>query len=156
MGFFAWLEATSLADWVRMSFIGYPMMITCHALGMAIMVGLALALDLRLLGNFAGIPYSALQRFLGIAWLGFLINTLSGAALFSAQAVMYSTDWVFLTKMALVFAGAITAAILQTNVARDSGLWPADRPPGGVRAIAVVSIVFWLGAITMGRLTAYL
>lgn len=156
VGFFAWLEATALADWVRMSSLGYPLMITCHAVGMAIMVGIALALDLRLVGKFAGIPYGSLQRFLGIAWLGFLINTLSGSALFAAQAVMYSTDWVFLTKIALVFAGAITIAILQTNIARDSSQWPADRPPSNVKAIAIVSIVFWLGAIVMGRLTAYL
>ena len=44
-------------------------------------VGLALALDMRLLGRFAGIPYDALHRFLGIAWVGFGLNFLSGAAL---------------------------------------------------------------------------
>jgi hypothetical protein len=156
VGFLIWLEATPLADWVRMSTLGYPMMITCHAIGMAIMVGLALSLDMRLLGRFAGIPYPALQRFLGLAWIGFGINFVSGACLFSAQATSYIVDWVFMTKMTLVILGAITQAVLQTNVNRDSAAWNLSHPPVKVRAIAVVSMVFWVTAIVMGRLTAYL
>ena len=156
MGFLAWLEATGLAEWARSSSEGYPSMITLHAFGMAIMVGLSLALDLRLLGKFAGIPYTGLQRFFGLAWIGFLINTLSGTALFSMQATAYIVDWVFMTKMGFVFLGAITTAILQTQVGRDSAKWPATAPPGGVKVVAALGIAFWLIAITLGRLTAYL
>jgi hypothetical protein len=156
VGFLIWLEASPLAEWVRSSTIGYPMMITFHAFGMAIMVGLALALDMRLLGRFGGIPYPALQRFLGLAWLGFGINFLSGSGLFSAQATTYITDAVFMGKMTLVILGAITAAILQNYVTRDSAKWDTVKPPAGVRVLAVVSIVFWVTAIILGRLTAYL
>jgi hypothetical protein len=156
VGFLVWLEATGLAEWARSSTEGYPSMITLHAFGMAIMVGLSLVLDLRLLGKFVGIPYAGLQRFFGLAWVGFLINTLSGTALFSMQATMYIVDWVFMTKMACVFLGAITTAILQTRVASDSAKWPSETPPGGVKAVAALGIVFWLVAIILGRLTAYL
>jgi hypothetical protein len=155
VGFLVWLEATGLADWVRMSIPGYPSMITLHAFGMAIMVGLSLLLDLRLLGFFAGIPVAALQRFFGLAWIGFGINSISGSALFAAQATSYIVDWVFMSKMALVFLGAITAAILQPAVVK-AGSWPGGRVPGGTRAIAAIGIVFWISAIIMGRLTAYL
>ena len=86
MGFLAWLEATGLAEWVRSSQAGYPSMIALHALGMAIMVGLSLLLDLRILGWFAGIPLQSLQRFFRLAWIGFGINFLSGSARVSAQA----------------------------------------------------------------------
>jgi hypothetical protein len=151
-----WLEATALADWVRMSTEGYPTMIALHALGMAVMVGLSLLLDMRLLGWFAGIPYAPLQRFFGLAWVGFLINTVSGLCLFSAQATSYIVDWVFMTKMTLVLLGAVTAAILQNNVNHDAAGWAETRPPGTVRAIAAIGIIFWLAAIVMGRLTAYL
>lgn len=155
MGFLVWLEATALADWVRMSTPGYPAMITLHAIGMAIMVGLSLILDLRLLGRFAGIPLPALQRFLGIAWIGFGINTLSGSALFAAQATTYIVDPVFMSKMGLVFLGAVTAAILQSAMAK-AGSWPGGRIPASTRAVAAIGIAFWVGAIITGRLTAYL
>ncbi|HLF11529.1 MAG TPA: hypothetical protein VJA26_09950 [Gammaproteobacteria bacterium] len=156
MGLLVWLEATSFADWVRSSTIGYPMMIASHAIGMAIMVGLALALDMRLLGRFQSIPYAGLHRFLGIAWIGFGINFLSGAALFAAQATSYVTDVIFLSKIGLVLAGSVTAALLQTAVGRDSSRWASAAAPANVRLIAIASMVFWVGAIVTGRLTAYL
>jgi hypothetical protein len=153
VGFLVWLEATGLAEWVRSGNAGYPSMIALHALGMAIMVGLSLVLDLRVLGWFAGIPLQALQRFFGLAWLGFGINFLSGSALFSAQATSYIVDWVFMTKMALVLVGAVTAGILQPAVAKAG---PGGQLAGGAKAVAAFAIVVWIVAIVMGRLTAYL
>jgi len=155
VGFLVWLEATGLADWVRMSIPGYPSMIALHALGMATMVGLSLVFDLRLLGWFAGIPVQALQRLFGLAWLGFGINTLSGAALFSAQATSYIVDVIFMSKMAFVLLGAILAAILQPAIA-NAGSWSGGRVPGSAKALAAISIAVWLIAIVLGRLTAYL
>jgi hypothetical protein len=153
VGFLTWLEATGLAEWVRSSLMGYPSMIALHALGMAIMVGLSLLLDMRLLGWFSGIPLAALQRFFGLAWIGFGINFLSGSALFSAQATSYIVDWVFMTKMGLVLLGAITAGILQPAVVKAG---PAMQVSSGMRALAGLAIVIWITAIIMGRLTAYL
>jgi hypothetical protein len=152
VGFLVWLEATGLAEWVRSSIAGYPSMIALHALGMAIMVGLSLLLDLRILGWFAGIPLQALQRFFGLAWVGFGINFVSGSALFSAQATSYIVDWVFMTKMTLVLLGAITAGILQPAVIKAG----PGGVSGGTKAVAAIAIVFWVVAIVMGRLTAYL
>jgi hypothetical protein len=155
VGFLIWLEASGLAEWVRMSVPGYPSMIALHAIGMAVMVGLSLVLDLRLLGWFSAIPLHALHRFLKVAWLGFLVNFLSGTALFSAQATTYIVDPVFMTKLVLVFLGAITAAVLQPQIA-NAGSWAGGQTPGNTKLVAFVSIVFWLGAIILGRLTAYL
>jgi hypothetical protein len=151
-----WLEATGLADWVRSSTVGYPLMITCHAIGMGTMVGLALILDARLLGRFADIPYSALHRFLGLAWIGFGINFLSGCCLFTTQATEYVVHTIFMVKMSLVILGAISAAILQNMVGRDYVAWGSGAAPAKVRAIAVFSIFFWVMAIVTGRLTAYI
>jgi hypothetical protein len=137
-----------------MSTPGYPSMIALHAIGMAVMVGLALVLNLRLLGWFAAIPLQALHRLFGLAWIGFGINFLSGSALFSAQATSYIVDVVFMTKIVLVFLGVITAAILQPQIA-GAASWGA-RTPGHIKAIAAISTVIWLGAIVTGRLTAYL
>jgi len=153
VGFLAWLEATGLAEWVRSSQSGYPSMIALHALGMAIMVGLSLLLDLRILGWFAGIPLQALQRFFRLAWIGFGINFLSGSGLFSAQATSYIVDWVFMTKMTLVLVGAITAGILQPAVVKAG---PNAELSAGMKGVAAFAIVVWIVAIIMGRLTAYL
>jgi hypothetical protein len=138
-----------------MSTAGYPTAITLHAIGMAIMVGLCVIVDLRLLGKFDGIPYQALQRLLPVAWVGFGINTLSGFGLFAAQATMFATDAMFLSKIILVFAGAATAGILQPELAKADG-WTGGKAPANVRRIAALGLVFWLCAIVTGRLTAYI
>jgi hypothetical protein len=128
-------------------------MIALHALGMAIMVGLSLLLDMRVLGWFSAIPLPALQRFFGLAWVGFGINFLSGSALFTAQATTYIVDWVFMTKMGLVLLGAVTAGIIQPAVTKAGA---SVQVPSGTKMVAGFAIVVWIIAIIMGRLTAYL
>ena len=155
MSFLISLEESAFGVWVSTSLVGYPLMITLHAIGMAVMVGLSVALDLRLLGWFPGIPYAAINRFLAIAWVGFTINLLSGTALFCMQASSYVQDGTFLLKMLFVLLGAVTAAFLQSSLNRNSGSWGAAAP-GGVRLLAVASILFWTGGMVTGRLIAYL
>ena len=52
---FEWLETTAPAIWVGESLWGYPIMLGCHVVGLAIVVGLFMMRDLRLLGFFQGI-----------------------------------------------------------------------------------------------------
>jgi len=153
----AWIEGTALAEWVRISIPGYPMMITAHSVGLAVVVGIAVAVDLRLLGRFRSVPFSSLKPFFTIAWIGFLVNFLSGVALFSSQATTYITNVPFLIKMAFVLAGAATVGVVQTAVARIGDGHGADSvPPSSARTMAIVSLLVWLGAIVTGRLIAYL
>jgi hypothetical protein len=157
MGFFQWLEATGLAEWVRSSLVGYPLVLTLHSIGMAIMVGLVFMLDLRLLGQFERIPYSALSKMLRLAWIGFAINVVSGAAIFTSQAASYVTNWPFLLKMAAVFSAAIIAAYMQPRLNREAAGWGSTgQVPGSMRGLAITSLALWIVAITTGRFTAYL
>ena len=156
MGFLQWLEASAFADWIQTSFVGYPVVITMHSIGMAIMVGLALVLNLRLVGMFGRIPYAALGKLLGVAWIGFVINFLSGAALFTAQATVFATQASFIIKILSVFAGASLAAYMQPTLNRDAAGWGTGAVPGNIRGLAIASLIFWTLAIVAGRMTAYL
>ena len=62
----------------------------------------------------------------------------------------------FVSKIALVLAGAATALWLQAAVGRDSTSWSDAVAPGAVRLVAVLSILCWVGATITGRLIAYL
>jgi hypothetical protein len=155
VAFLEWLEATGVAEWARISIWGYPICITAHSIGLAVMVGPVLMLDLRLLGWFKSIPYSSLNRILAVAWVGFAINFLSGAVLFSMQATSYITNYPFLIKLALVLLGAVSAAQQQAVISRDASSWASRGIPSAVTGVAVISLVFWIGAIITGRLIAY-
>jgi hypothetical protein len=152
-----WLESTALAEWVRTSLVGYPFVLTVHSIGMAIMVGSVSVVDLRLIGWFKRIPYTALDNMVRVAWYGLAVNVMTGAAIFTSQAVVYSTSPVFLFKMLMVLSGSITAAYLQPILRREAPGWASGAPvPQGVKTIAAASLAIWLLAIITGRFTAYL
>jgi len=156
MGVLQWLEGSGFADWIQTSFIAYPLVITMHSIGMAIMVGLMLVLNLRLVGLFSRIPYGGLSKLLGLAWIGFVINFLSGAALFTAQATVFATQASFIVKILAVFAGAGLAAYMQPILDREAAGWGTGAVPGNIRGLATASLVLWTLAILAGRFTAYL
>jgi hypothetical protein len=153
---FEWLEQTPFAIWVGESLWSYPILIGSHAIGLAIVVGTLTIVDLRLLNRFPGIPIDSLKDLIKLAWAGFIINGLSGAALFTSQATVFVTNRPFLIKISLIFIAAISTAIIQQKL-RDSGdQWDDGSIPGSVKGLAALSIFCWLGAIIAGRLTAYI
>jgi hypothetical protein len=62
MQFFTWLQDTPFAHWVASdpSLLAYPTILTLHTVGMAIVVGTCVVIDLRLLGIGGDIPLTAL------------------------------------------------------------------------------------------------
>jgi hypothetical protein len=150
------LETSGLATWVAESLYGYPIVLGLHAIGLAIVVGLLMFVDLRLLNFLRDIPLSALLGPMKLAWIGFAINALSGAALFLPQAtyIIYSAP--FLIKIGMVILGAIIAFYIQRQTAKNVDDWEAGSVPSSIKAAAAISLLCWTGAIIAGRLIAYL
>lgn len=150
------LETSGLATWVAESLYGYPIVLGLHAIGLAIVVGLWIFIDLRLLNFLGDIRMSSLLGPMKLAWIGFAVNALSGFALFSSQAtyIIYSPP--FLIKIGLVVLGAIIAFCIQRQTAKNVADWEAGSVPTSIKAAAAVSLLCWMGAIIAGRLIAYL
>ncbi len=150
------LETSGLATWVAESLYAYPIVLGLHAIGLAIVVGLLIYVDLRLLNFLGDIPLSALLGPMKLAWFGFAVNALSGFALFASQAtyIIYSPP--FLIKIGLVILGGSIAFYLQRQTTKKVADWEADSVPSSVKAAAAISLLCWMGAITAGRLIAYL
>lgn len=157
MNVFEKLEGTSVALWVGESLWGYPIMLSLHVVGLAVVVGIFVMRDLRMLGWIRGIEYRSLNALGKLAWTGFLINAVSGAVLFSSQASIFIQSTPFLLKIASIFLAAICAAVIQSRLrlmaqALDDGAFP---PMTSTRALAAASLCLWIGAIVAGRLIAY-
>lgn len=157
MGLITWIENTGLAEYIRVSALGYPAMIMFHSLGLAIMVGLSVILSLRVLGCFNQIPFSSLHKFLKVAWIGFIVNFVSGGSLFAANATALIVDKTFLIKMAGVIVGAICVAVMQSMIKTALATGQGEAAAGSsLRIVAWISIVAWTIAMVAGRLIAYL
>ena len=158
MPVFEWLETTTLAIWVGESLWGYPIVLGLHAVGLAIVAGFFLILDLRLLRVIRDIPFAAFLSLFGLTWIGFVINALSGTALFTSQATTFAASTPFLIKISAVFAGIIVGIFMQRRLKMRVADWDATDASidSSAVALAVLSLICWIVAIFAGRLTAYL
>lgn len=106
--------------WVGGSLWGYPIMLGLHAVGLAVVVGVFLMLDLRILGFNRGVAFRSLASLLKVAWIGLAVNVISGFALFSSQATVFVESTPFLTKISCVFLGVIAGLFLQRTLGRQA------------------------------------
>jgi hypothetical protein len=151
------LENNALSVWIREfpSVFGFPTILFLHTLGLAMVAGVSIAIDLWVL---RGPTLAAPLRFVGLArtmWLGFGINALSGAALLLAYPAKALTNWVFYLKMALVLLGVYLAARINRELAPGGVADPALGNAFEARRWAVASLLVWAAAIVTGRLLAY-
>jgi hypothetical protein len=149
--FFAWLESTSLNAWIvtSPSLFAFPGILASHTIGLALVVGLAMALDLRLLGVAPNIPPAAFTRVVPIMWFGLWLNVITGVALLVAYPTKALTNPVFYLKLTLIGAGL---QILRTTLRHvREGLTLSHA----TTRLAALSLVIWIAAITSGRLLAY-
>jgi hypothetical protein len=154
----AWLENSPFSVWAKgSSLLGWPTLLTVHVLGTALVIGLIFIIHLRLLGLFDSIAYASLRRLFPALWAGFVVQLLSGIALWATKATQYVVDVAFVLKLVLVVAGFILALALYGAVRREAVSWAAGTaaPPGRF-GFVVPSLLIWCGVVIFGRLTAFL
>jgi hypothetical protein len=155
---FVWIEETGLALWVGESLWGYPLLLSLHIVGLAAVVGIFTMLNFRLLGIVQEVGFQPLASLFGLAWVGLIINTISGLALFTSQATIFITNIPFLIKIASIIVGVLIARPILKRVKSDGDDWDsgASSPDGSVRMLAIASLLCWTFATFGGRLIAYL
>jgi hypothetical protein len=153
---FQTIESSGLSTWLREtdSFFGFYFVLLFHAFGLALIVGGNAVIDLRLLGVAPDLPIKPLKRLYGIMWAGFTINVISGTLLLCAYPTKALTNVVFYIKLSLIALGVIIMVRIKRKVFDEAALDDAAMMATG-KAMAILSLVCWLGAITAGRLLAY-
>lgn len=157
MDVFDAIENSGLGAWVRESgsLWAYPMIVTFHSFGLAIVVGLNAAIDLRVLGFAPILPLAPMEKLFPWMAFGFWMNALSGLLLTIADARAMVTSPLFIIKMSVIGLAVanlffLKRIVFHTRNPETSGV------PAIARLLAATSLVLWTGAITAGRLTAYL
>ena len=150
------LENLGLSTWVRESpsKLAYPTILWLHVMGMGVVAGISAMISLRLLGVSPKTPLQPLERLYPLIWLGFWVNAATGSALLLASASKRLVDPTFYVKMILIFAGVAVLQLTRKKVFR--GLSPDGTPPEIAKPLAWAALICWLGALTAGRLLAYI
>jgi len=151
-----WIQSSGIAHLVQSSLWGYVIVLSSHAIGMAVLVGLTLVIYLRLLGMAPDVPLPPLRSLMHIAFIGFAINLISGSMLFAADAYYFVGSWPFRIKFGLLMLSAVFLGITYRRLvdknAESAGL--SDVSIGKV--VPALGITVWFGVIVSGRLIAYL
>ena len=118
MDFLMWLQHTSFATWVHesTSLFSFPGILLLHTIGMALVVGIAAAIDLRILGFAPALPLAPMERFLPVLWAGFWVNAVTGTVLFAVDATAKATSPDFWIKMAFIALAVVNLRLIQKRV----------------------------------------
>ena len=155
---FVILESTALASALRNSVWTYPLVNAGHILGVALLIGAIVPLDIRLLGFWESVPVAPLWRVLTrTATLGLALTLSCGVLLFICRATAYANSKLFTVKMVIVGIGIINALLLNWAAPTDlaSAHQKTTRLTWRMRLSALISIVAWLTALALGRLVGY-
>lgn len=153
----------SVEDWafvaaLRNSTFLYPLVNAGHILGVALLVGGIVPMDLRLLGLWCHYPVMVFVGVLRItSALGLGLAVVCGVLLFATAAADYAGSRLFQAKILLVLLGVLNALVLGRVFKRQDiqGLPMTAPMPLALRAGAVLSLVVWISVLILGRLLGY-
>jgi hypothetical protein len=120
-----------------------------HYYSMFVLVGSMAIVDLRVLGVMARDQSATglAQRIFPWVWVSLAVNLVSGFIMFAGDATAYVPTWSFQLKIVVVLLAIVFGIVVQWRVPT----W--DRSPvlpTVAKITAVVSLLFWIGAILMG------
>jgi len=156
--FCQWLEQTSVGTAIRQSLWLFPAIETVHLLGMAALVGTVTVLDLRLLGWVLRRDRIShlVELLIPWVWFSFGVQLVTGALLFSSEAVKIYGNPAFRLKMLLLLLAGVQAVIFQTVISRKLSAWDERRsPPIGAKLMGLISILLWASVVAAGRFIGF-
>jgi hypothetical protein len=152
--FCGWLEQSPVGAAVRQSLWLFPAIETVHLLGIIVLVGTVAAFDLRLLGwALRRTPVADLAgRLLPWTWVGFGLQVVTGALLFSSEAAKMYVNPAFRLKMLLICLAGAQALIFQLMAGGKMAAWDERAAvPVMARIGGLVSMLLWIGVVAAGR-----
>ena len=144
------IEASGLGQAMRQWMWLYPAVETVHIVGIGLLFGSIAVLDLRLIGFSRGISVKTLASHV-LPWTAasFLLIIPSGLMMFTAHAGDFISSPVFLTKMCLILAGGLNAALFHAGGRLRHGGDALAKAQG------LLSLGIWIAVIICGRWIAY-
>jgi hypothetical protein len=133
----------------------WPICEVFHFVGLCMLFGGVLLVNLRLLGFVKGVPFADVKQFLPWAVAGLVINIVTGMLFFLAAPEQYTQNPAFAWKIGLILIAGVT--LLYPTMSDQAGRLTAnDRAPLTGRIVAAGSICLWIGVIFLGRFLPYL
>lgn len=136
---------------------GWAAFETMHFIGLVLIIGVTLVLNLRLLGFMKGVAFADLHRLLPWAIAGFAVNTLTGMVFFASSPSNYVPASIELLLYKLFFILMAGVNALYFTVLDDAWKVRAgEDAPGQVKAMAATAIFLWVAVIYCGSMLPFI
>jgi hypothetical protein len=156
MQFAEWLGTWPGAVLLQGSGTAYLFVNASHILGIGLLIGAILPLDLRLLGFFRPAPLAVLAPFLSrVAAFGLGLALLTGFWLFTVKPAEYLANAAFLWKLGFLVLALGNIALQHRGAAFRLAL-QGGSVPLRTRLHAFTSLSLWLAALVAGRWIGFL
>jgi hypothetical protein len=131
----------------------WPVLEDLHFMGLILLVGSILVVNLRILGVFKKLPLAPLHRFIPWGIAGFVTNIVTGLFFYLGMPDFYNLNFVFQIKMfTVMIAGGILLLFYCTSAFRKlEHLGSGEDAPMVAKVLALSSIVLWLAIVVLGR-----
>jgi hypothetical protein len=138
----------------------WPVFEMIHYIGLALIIGVVGALDLRILGCFRSVPIGALRPLIPLAIAGFVGNLVGGIAFVTGVplgASFYVTNLSFQLKLVALVIILVNLLVFRYSrlEARVYAVPAGGDAPAPAKVVAWVSLVCWIAVIIFGRLLMY-
>ena len=153
-----WMEST----WLNQLVVGYawswPTLETLHFIGMCLLFGPIIIMDLRLMGfDRLSMPGLSVHSLVPMTLAGFVINLTTGIMFMFGDPYRYVINISFQLKMLLVLLAGINAIIFWLKVSPVlERLGPHEDAPTSLKLVGLGSLLMWTGVLCFGRLIPYL
>jgi uncharacterized membrane protein len=152
----AWMMNCSLHHWIRSTGWAWPTFEILHFIGLSLLLGAMLVIDVRLAGFWRRISTSAVHSLLPWAVIGFGVNLMTGLMFVIADPDRYVWNIGFQIKMLLIVIAGLNAVWFGLKISPVMGTWnPHGDTPAGAKVVAYLSLVCWFGVMLLGRLIPY-
>jgi hypothetical protein len=146
---FQWFEAMWLGNAIRDSLWLFPVIEAVHLLGLCLLGGAVIIVDLRMLG--VGLARHSIAQLARDArpWLvaSLLVMLATGTALFLSESVKCYYNQSFWVKILTLPIAILFTFTIRDWTARASGAAPTLR----TRAVALASLTLWFTVAAAGR-----
>lgn len=125
-----------------------------HFVGLSLVIGVVVLIDLRMLGVIRGVSYRTLDRLLPWAILGFALNVVTGMLFFAASPGQYTGNVAFYWKLGfLMLACANTLYFtFDDTFARDADA----AAPLASKTLAMTALALWIGVMFWGSMLPFI
>lgn len=150
---YAFLHHSWIGEMVRAIPDMFPVCEALHFVGLSLLLGALLVVDLRVIGVIRGVSYASVLNLVWGAIAGFALTLGTGIVFLANNPSLYEANPAFNLKLIIIAVAGVNALWFEAYAHKRLAALPTEAvAPWSLRWPALVSLTIWLTVILLGRL----